>query len=70
MKIDKTPVMAVRLRFDDQKPTDTKTDMKTLGSKVYGMDLTDNVSVTSVTSFQCKFAVEGVFVQSAVVVAN
>jgi len=69
-KMDWTLVRAVRLQFDDQKPTDTKTDVKTLGSKGDGMSLTDSVSVTSVASFLVKVAVEGLFVQSAVVVAN
>jgi hypothetical protein len=40
----------------DQKPTDTKTDVKTLGSKGAGMSLTDSVSVTSVASFLVKVA--------------
>jgi nucleoside-diphosphate-sugar epimerase len=66
-KIDWTLVRAVRLQFD---PTDTKTDVKTLGSKGDGMSLTDSVIVTSVASFLVKVAVEGLFVQSAVVVAN
>jgi hypothetical protein len=69
-KMDWTLVRAVRLQFDDQKPTDTKTDVKTPGSKGDGMSLTDSVSVTSVASFLVKVAVEGLFVQSAVVVAN
>ena len=69
-KMNWTLVRAVRLQFDDQKPTDTKTDVKTLGSKGDGMSLTDSVSVTSVASFLVKVAVEGLFVQSAVVVAN
>ena len=70
MKMDWTLVRAVRLQFDDQTPTGTKTDVKTLGSKGDGMSLTDSVSVTSVASFLVKVAVEGLFVQSAVVVAN
>jgi hypothetical protein len=65
-KMDWTLVRAVRLQFDDQKPT----DVKTLGSKGDGMSLTDSVSVTSVARFLVKVAVEGLFVQSAVVVAN
>jgi len=69
-KMDWTLVRAVRLQFDDQKPTHTKTDVKTLGNKGDGMSLTDSVSVTSVASFPIKVAVEGLFVQSAVVVAN
>ncbi|KAF4634276.1 hypothetical protein G7Y89_g3837 [Cudoniella acicularis] len=41
-KMHWTLVRAVRLQFDDQKPTDTKTDVKTLGSKGDGMSLTDS----------------------------
>lgn len=69
-KMDWTLVRAVRLQYDDQKPNDAKTDVKTLGSKGNGMSLTDSVSVTSVARFLVKVAVEGLFVQSAVVVAN
>ncbi|MCJ1448201.1 MAG: hypothetical protein MMC23_008715 [Stictis urceolatum] len=69
-KMDWTLVRAVRLRFDDQERTDAKTDVRTLGSKGKGMSMTDSVSVTSVASFLVKVAVEGLFVQSAVVVAN
>jgi len=69
-KMDWTLVRAVRLQFDDQKPSDAKTDVRTLGSKGDGMSLTDSVSVTSVASFLVKVAVEGLFVHSAVVVAN
>lgn len=64
-KIDWTLVRAVMLQFDDQKPTDTKTDVNTLGSKGDGMSLIDSVSVTSVASFPVKVAVDGLFVQSA-----
>lgn len=69
-KMDWTLVRAVRLQFGDQKPTRTKSDVRTLGSKGDGMSLTDSVSVTSVASFLVKVAVEGLFVRSAVVVAN
>jgi hypothetical protein len=69
-KMDWTLVRAVRLRFDDQKPTDSKTDVKTLGSEGNGMSLTDSVSVTSVASFLVQVAVEGLFIKSAVVVTN
>jgi hypothetical protein len=58
-KMDWTLVRAVRLQFDDRKPTDTKKNVKTLGSKGDGMSLTDSVSVTSVASFLVKVAVEG-----------
>jgi hypothetical protein len=63
-------VRAVRLQFDEQKSTDTKRDVRTLGSKGVGMSMTDSVSVTSVASFLVKVAVEGLFIQSAVVVVN
>lgn len=68
-KMDWTLVRAVRLEFDDQKPTKTK-DVRTLGSKGDGMSLTDSVGVASVARFLVKVAVEGLFVQSAVVVAD
>jgi hypothetical protein len=69
-KMDWTLVRAVRLQFDDQKSTDTKMSVKTLGSKGDGMSLTDSVTITSVASFLVKAAVEGLFVKSAVVVVN
>ena len=69
-KMDWTLVRAVRLRFDDDKLTDTKTDVTTLGSKGEGMKLTDSVSVAGVARFLVKVAAEGLFIQSAVVVAN
>jgi hypothetical protein len=71
-KMDWTLVRAVRLEFDNQKQksTDTKTDVKTLSSKGDGMRMTDSVSITSVARFLVKVAVEGLFVQSAVVVTN
>ena len=69
-KMDWTLVRAVRLQFDDQKPTATKMDVKTLGSKGDGMSMADSVSATSVARFLVKVAVEGLFVKSAVVVVN
>ena len=71
-KMDWTLVRAVRLEFDDPKPkaTDAKMDVKTLGSKGDGMRVADSVSVASVARFLVKVAVEGLFVQSAVVVTN
>lgn len=65
-----TLVRAVRLQYDDQKPTGMKRDVRMLGSKGDGLILSDSVSVTSVASFLVKVAVEGLFVQEAVVVAN
>ena len=69
---DWTLVRAVRLRFDDdQKSTDTKnTDVRMLGSEGDGMSLTDSVSINGVARFLVKVAVEGLFIQSAVVVAD
>ena len=69
-KLNWTLVRAVRLEFDDQKLTGTKKDVKMLGSKGDGMSMTDSVSVTSVARFLVKVAVEGLFIQSAVVVTN
>ncbi|KAF2668871.1 NAD(P)-binding protein [Microthyrium microscopicum] len=69
-KMDWTLVRAVMLKFDDEKPTDTKKDVRTLGSNGEGMGLGDSVSVASVASFLVKVAIEGLFVRSAVVVAN
>ena len=69
-KTDWTLVRAVRLQFDNQKLTDTKTEVRTLGSSGDGMSVTDSVSVTSVASFLVKVAVEGLFVKSAVVVTD
>jgi nucleoside-diphosphate-sugar epimerase len=69
-KMDWTLVRAVRLQFDDQKKTETTRDVRTLGSTGDGMSMTDSVSVTSVARFLVKVAVEGLFIKSAVVVAN
>ncbi|OKL63687.1 hypothetical protein UA08_01031 [Talaromyces atroroseus] len=69
-KMDWTLVRPVRLEFDDQKPTKTKRDVRTLGSKGDGMSLTDSVGVASVAKFMIKVAVKGLFIQSAVVVAD
>lgn len=71
-KMDWTLVRAVRLQFDDpkQKPTDTKADVQTLGSTGDGMRIADSVSVSSVSRFLVKVAVEGLFIKSAVVVRD
>ncbi|RAO66447.1 uncharacterized protein BHQ10_002459 [Talaromyces amestolkiae] len=69
-KMDWTLVRAVRLEFDDPKPTKTKREVRTLGSKGDGMSLTDSVGIASVASFLVKVAVDGLFIQSAVVVAD
>ncbi|KAJ6439269.1 NAD-dependent epimerase/dehydratase [Purpureocillium lavendulum] len=71
-KMDWTLVRASRLAFDSptQKPTDTKADVQTLGSKGVGMRLTDSVSVSSAAAFLVKVVVQGLFVKSAVVIRN
>ncbi|KAL2433159.1 Transcription regulator lscL [Exophiala dermatitidis] len=71
-KMDWTLVRASRLQFDDtrKKPTDTKTDIQTLGSKGEGVRMTDSVSVSSVARFLVKVAIEGLFIKSAVVVRD
>lgn len=69
-KMDWTLVRAVRLEFDNQKPTTVEKDVKTLGSKGDGMSMTDGVTVRSVAGFLVKVAVEGLFVKSAVVVTD
>ena len=69
--MDWTLVRAVKLQYDNhQKSTNTKTDVRTLGSKGDGMSLTESASVTRVANFLVKVAVEGLFVKSAVVVAD
>jgi len=69
-KMDWTLVRAVKLQYDNQKPTGPKMEVRTLGSEGVGMGLTDSVNVTSVARFMVKVAVEGLFVKSAVVVTN
>lgn len=69
-KMNWTLVRAVRLDFEDEKPTDTKTDVRTLGSNGAGMILNDSVAIASVAKFLIKVAVEGLFIKSAVVVAK
>lgn len=68
--MDWTLIRAVKLQFDDKKPIDTQTDIRTLGSKGEGMSLNDKISVISVANFLVKVGSEGLFVQNAVVVAN
>lgn len=69
-KMDWTLVRAVRLEFEDQKHTGQNKEVRTLGSEGVGMSMTDSVSVVKVARFLVKVAIEGLFVQSAVVVAN
>lgn len=69
-KMEWTLVRAVRLEFDDQKPTETIKDVRTMGSDGNGMRMTDSVNVSSVARFLVKIAVEGLYFQEAVVVAN
>ncbi|KAH6713844.1 NAD-dependent epimerase/dehydratase [Leptodontidium sp. 2 PMI_412] len=61
----------MRLRqLDWTLATDTRTEVRTLGSKGDGMSLSDSVNVSSVARFLIKVAVEGLFIKSAVVVVN
>lgn len=69
-KMDWTLVRAVRLEFDDSKPTKMKREVRTLGSMGDGMSLTDSVCIANVARFLVKVAVEGLFIQSAVVMAD
>ncbi|KAH7346494.1 NADH(P)-binding-domain-containing protein [Rhexocercosporidium sp. MPI-PUGE-AT-0058] len=69
-RIDWTLVRAVRLQFEDEKVTDSRKEMRTLGSRGEGMSMSDSVNVASVARFLVKVAVEGLFIKSAVVVAN
>ncbi|KUJ16036.1 uncharacterized protein LY89DRAFT_735180 [Mollisia scopiformis] len=68
--MDWTLVRAVRLRFDDQKLADAKTEVKLLGSKGEGMSFFDSVSVASMASFLVNVAVKGLFIRNAVVMAG
>ncbi|GKT65234.1 NAD-dependent epimerase dehydratase [Colletotrichum tofieldiae] len=71
-KMDWTLVRASKLQFNDlkQNSTDTRVDVQTLNSKGDEMRMTDSVSVSSVSRFLVKVAVEGLFIKSAVVVRN
>ncbi|KAE9566903.1 hypothetical protein CGCF415_v015452 [Colletotrichum fructicola] len=68
-----TLVRAVRLEFDDPKlpsQTNTKAEVETLGSDGAGIRVTDSVSVGSAARFLVKVAVEGLFIESAVVIRD
>jgi hypothetical protein len=71
-KMNWTLVRASRLQFDNpkRKPTDTKADVLTLGSKGDGMRMSDSVSVSSAANFLVKVAVEGLFIKSAQVIRD
>ncbi|KAL2069623.1 hypothetical protein VTL71DRAFT_14302 [Oculimacula yallundae] len=69
-EMDWTLVRASKLQFDTGKTTDADMEIRTLGSEGNGMSLTDSVTVASVARFLLKVAVEGLFIKSAVVVAN
>lgn len=60
-----TLVRAVRLEFED-----TEMEVETLGSSGDGMRVADSVTVGSVARFLIRVAVEGLFVNKAVVVRN
>jgi hypothetical protein len=71
-KIEWTLIRATRLEFDkpNQKPTDKKGDVKTLGSSGEGMRMSDSVSVSTAAKFIVKVAVEGLFMKEAVVIRD
>jgi putative NADH-flavin reductase len=71
-KMNWTLVRPSRLDFEEpkQKPTDKKADLQTLDGKGKGMRMTDSASVSGVSKFLVKVAVEGLFIKSAVVVRN
>ncbi|EPE24510.1 NAD(P)-binding Rossmann-fold containing protein [Glarea lozoyensis ATCC 20868] len=69
-RMEWTLVRAVKLKFDDGKLTDANMGVRTMDSDGVGMSLTDSISVSSVARFLVKVAVEGLYVKSAVVVAE
>lgn len=71
-KMDWTLVRASRLQFDDMEhqPISTKRDVQTLDSNGEGMRMTDSVSVSNVSRFLVKVAVQKLFIKSAVVVRD
>jgi hypothetical protein len=70
--MDWTLVRASRLQFDDmeQQPISTKKDVQTLDSNGEGMRMTDSVSVSNVSRFLVRVAVQKLFIKSAVVVRD
>lgn len=75
-KMQWTLVRAAKLKFDDpqkeqeQEQTDAKGDVETLGSDGVGMRLSDSISVSSAARFLVKIAVEGSFINKAVVIRD
>lgn len=69
-----TLVRAAKLEFDDpskkQGQTGTKGDVEALGSDGVGMRLTDSINVSSAARFLVKVAVEGLFINKAVVIRD
>lgn len=72
INMDWTLIRAVRLQFDDQNsPSKHRNlEIKALNSKGDGMGLTDSVTTSSVARLLVMVAVEGLYIQSAVVVRN
>lgn len=74
--MDWTLVRAVRLSFEESggdevtTSADARKKVRTLGSKGEGMGMTDSVSVSNVADFLVKVAIEGLYIRSAVVVAD
>lgn len=75
-KMQWTLVRAAKLEFDDpnkkqeQGRTGSKGDVETLGSDGVGMRLTDSIGVSSAARFLIKVAVEGLFINDAVVIRD
>jgi len=66
--LDWTLVRASRLEYEDAKQKTA--DVQTLDGAGVGMRMTDSVSVTSAAGFLIKAAVEGLFVNKAVVIRD
>lgn len=69
-KMDWTLVRAARLEFNEPQPTDMTKDVRTLGSDGDGLGMSDSVSISSAARFLIKVAVDGLYVRSAVVIAD
>jgi hypothetical protein len=69
-RMDWTLVRAVKLQHDEQNSDSPKKELRTLDSKGQGMSVSDSADVASIARFLVKVAVEGLYVNSAVVVLN
>jgi putative NADH-flavin reductase len=69
-KVEWTLVRAMRLEYEERKAGVGERDVRTLGSQGEGMRMSDCVNVVDVARFLVQVAVEGLFLQEAVVVAN